>query len=156
MEKMAQKDAKDSYSGRFGNYFKDQAFATGGQEPMHLEDGAYAVLQRQFADFSLSDHKRRPSRNLRRRPIVSDLLKYSSVAEILPFILLHLLNMDANPFVFSVFLRGCLCFFVSVCLCWRMCLQSVSYNRTLKPISRGCLLLVRWRWMLAIILLWII
>ena len=143
---MAQKDAEGSYSGRFGNYFNDQAYARGGQVPMHAEDRAYAVLQRQFADFSLSDHNRRPSRNLRRPPIISELLKYSSVAEILPFISLHLLYMDANPFVFSV---SCVCVFVSV-------LQSVSYNRTLKPISRGCLLLVRWRWMLAIVLLWII
>ena len=88
--KMAQKDAQDSYSGRFGNYFNDQAYARGGQVPMHAEDRAYAVLQRQFADFSLSDHNRRPSRNLRRPSFISDLLKYSSVAEILPFISLDL------------------------------------------------------------------
>ncbi len=115
---MAQKDAKDSYTGRFGNYFNDEVYARGGQVPMHSEDRAYAVLQRQFADFSLSDHNRRPSRNLRRPPIISDLLKYSSVAEILPFISLHVLYMDANPYVFSVSSVG-VC--VSLCLCWRMC-----------------------------------
>ena len=83
---------------------------------MHSEDRAYAVLQRQFADFSLSDHNRRPSRNLRRPPIISDLLKYSSVAEILPFISLHVLYFSiwmltrmCSPFPPWVSVFRCVC-----------------------------------------------